>query len=428
MSDRVLMIAFHYPPYGGSSGSRRTLAFSSYLPRHGWDPIVLTANTRAYERINADEVGAVPPGVRVVRAFGLDAARHLAIRGRYVSAFALPDRWRTWIPFAVSAGMCIIRRFRPSLIWSTYPIASAHVIGARLAARSGLPWVADMRDPLVETDPFTGVLYPRDPALRQARLDIESEVMRRSSRVVFCTKGARSICIERYGEAAKRFALIPNGYDEEVVQAAEQSLPPPPSGQPAGFRLVHSGTVYPGDDRGPGALFGAIARLRDQGELPVGFRLLLRASGYPAEMAQLIAQYGVQALVELPGPLPYQQALQEMLRADGLLLLQGSASNPAIPAKLYEYLRAQRPILALVHPAGDSAALLRELNASITAPLDDQEQITVALREFLRRCAAGNAPIVRREVAARFSRAAQAAELAGLLREVATQPREAVAL
>lgn len=424
------MIAFHYPPYGGSSGSRRTLAFSSYLPRHGWEPIVLTVNTRAYERVNADEVGAVPRGVSVVRAFALDTARHLAVRGRYVSAFALPDRWRTWIPFAVSAGMRIIRRYRPSLIWSTYPIASSHVIGARLAERSGLPWVADMRDPLVETDPFTGVLYPRDPALRQARLDVEGEVMRRSSRVVFCTNGARSICIERYGEeVARRFAIIPNGYDEEIVQAAERALPPEPSGSAAGFRLLHSGTVYPGDDRGPGPLFGAIARLRDLGELPVGFRLVLRASGYHAEMSQLIAHSGVQDLVELPGPLPYQQALQEMLRADGLLLLQGSASNPAIPAKLYEYLRARRPMLALVHPAGDSASLLRQLEASIIAPLDDQQQITVALGEFLRRCAAGTAPLVRREVAARFSREAQAADLAELLREVVAQPRkEALAL
>src|SRR6185437_1277587 len=227
MTDRVLMIAFHFPPYGGSSGSRRTLAFSSYLPRHGWEPIVLTANTRAYERINADELGSAPTGVRVVRAFGLDAARHLAIRGRYVSALAVPDRWRTWIPFAVSAGMRVIRKLRPSLIWSTYPITSAHAIAARLAARSGLPWVADMRDPLVETDPFTGILYPVDPALRQARLDIEREVMQRSARVVFCTNGAKSICVERYGEdVARRFVVIPNGYDEDILQAAEQSLPP----------------------------------------------------------------------------------------------------------------------------------------------------------------------------------------------------------
>jgi glycosyltransferase involved in cell wall biosynthesis len=418
MANRVLMIAFHYPPYGGSSGSRRSLAFSTYLPRYGWEPIVLTANLRAYERVNDNEVE--PNGVGVVRAFSLDAARHLAIRGRYPSTFAVPDRWRTWVPFAVRAGLKIIHKFRPHLIWSTYPIASAHVIASRLAARSGLPWVADMRDPLVETDPFTGVLYPRDPAIRQARLEIEADVVRRSSRVVFCTQGARNICVQRYGQdASRRFTIIPNGYDEESMQDAERASSLPPS-RAAGFRLLHSGTVYPGDDRGPGALFRALAVLRASRQLPEGFRLVMRASGYDTVVSLLATETGVQDLVELAGPLPYAEALHEMLGADGLLLLQGSASNPAIPAKLYEYLRAQRPILALVHPAGDSAALLRELEGAIVAPLGDETAIAAALRDFFSRCARGDAPIAARDVVVKFSRDAQTGDLAALLREVAS--------
>jgi len=114
MTDRVLMIAFHYPPYGGSSGTRRTQAFSRYLPEHGWEPLVLTANTRAYERINSDEVGDMR--VRVFRAFALDTARHLAIRGRYPAMLAVPDRWRTWVPFGVRAGLRLIREYRPRVI------------------------------------------------------------------------------------------------------------------------------------------------------------------------------------------------------------------------------------------------------------------------------------------------------------------------
>lgn len=414
------MIAFHFPPYGGSSGTRRTQAFSRYLPDHGWEPLVLTANVRAYERINKDEVGDMPARVRVFRAFALDTARHLAIRGRYPAALAVPDRWRTWIPFAVRTGLRLIRAYRPRVIWSTYPIASAHLIGARLARESGLPWIADMRDPLVETDPFTGTLYPRDERIRNARLAIEAEVMRRSTRVVFCTEGARRICVERYGETvARRFVTIPNGYDEELVLEAEDTLPARHTREPGCFRLLHSGTVYPGDDRGPGPLFKAIAALRDRGELPAGFRLVLRATGYDGEMTALAAESGVQQFVELARPLPYRQALQEMLMADGLLLLQGSASNPAIPAKLYEYLRAQRPILALVHPAGDSAALLRELQAATLAPLDDAQAITTALADFLQRAVRGETRVVARDVAAGFSRAAQTADVAALLRDVA---------
>jgi glycosyltransferase involved in cell wall biosynthesis len=419
LNNSVLMIAYHFPPYAGSSGLRRTLAFSRYLALYGWDPIVLTANARAYDAVSDAEVDQIPPEVEIVRAFALDAARHMSFRGRYPTSLALPDRWRTWQPFAVRAGLRIIRRRRPAVIWSTYPIASAHSIGMQLATRSGIPWVADMRDPMVEIDPYSGIAYPRDPRVREARLKIESEVVRRSARVVFCSTGALRICAERYGEqAARRFSIIPNGYDDRAFADAESTLGL--SERPGQhFRLVHSGTVYPGDDRGPGPLFAALASLRSLGKLPPAFQLVLRGTGYDGEIAALAASAGVADLVELAGSLPYREALQEMLRADGLLLLQGAASNPAIPAKLYEYLRAQRPILALVHPEGDTAALLRELHGAVLAPLDNESAIATALVGFFDGCKRNAAPIVAREVAQRFSRLAQTADLAAILGEAA---------
>jgi hypothetical protein len=414
----VLMIAYHFPPFGGSSGSRRTLAFSRFLPEFGWHPIVLTVTAGAYDTVRESEMALVPPGLPVVRALALDAARHFSIRGRYPTRLALPDRWRSWQPFAVRAAMKIIRRHRPSVIWSTYPIASAHAIAARLAQRSGLPWVADMRDPMVELDPYSGIEYPRDPRVRQARLEVERQVVQHSTRVVFCTAGARRICAERYGlDAARRFTIISNGYDEQEFAQAEAGIEPLKEPAPQ-FRLIHSGTVYPGDDRGPGPLFGALAELRRLGKLPAGFRLILRATGYDAEVKALAIAAGVTDLVEIADALPYRAALQEMLQADGLLLLQGAASNPAIPAKLYEYLRAQRPILALVHPDGDSAALLKELDGAVLAPLDELSAITAALQDYFGRCRNNSAPLVPPDVTKRFSRRSQSAELAALLSDV----------
>ena len=259
MSDRVLMVAFHYPPFGGSSGSRRTVAFSRYLPHSGWDPLLLTADPRAYDQVKAEELEDVPAGMTVVRAFAIDTARHLAIGQRHPAWLAVPDRWRFWQPFAVRAGMKMIREHGPSVVWSTYPIASSHAIAAKLHARTGIPWVADMRDPMVETDPHTGEQYPRDPRTRRARLSIESMVADHAAHVVFCTEGAREIFVRRFGDAVRsKTSVISNGYDEEAFRDAEQSLPSAPTTASGGFRLVHSGTVYPGDDRGPDALFKAI--------------------------------------------------------------------------------------------------------------------------------------------------------------------------
>jgi len=99
MSDkRVLMIAFHYPPFQGSSGVLRTWNFSRYLARFGWEPTLLTAAERAYPNIQAGGEGSlqIPQHVQVWRALAWDTARHFAFRGRYPRRLALPDRWVSW--------------------------------------------------------------------------------------------------------------------------------------------------------------------------------------------------------------------------------------------------------------------------------------------------------------------------------------------
>jgi len=228
----------------------------------------------------------------------------------------------------------------------------------RLVRETGLPWVADMRDPMVEFEPVEGLWYPRDPAVREARLGIEADVQRLATSAVFCTDGARRIFGERYRDSAgPDLQIVPNGYDEAAFAAAESAIASQPE-RGERFHAVHSGTVYPGSDRGPEALFAAIADLGRAGRLPAGFRLTLRASGHDAYLAALIDEYGLSQFVELAPPVSYPEALAEMLRADALVVLQGYSSNPAIPAKVYEYLRAKRPILGLVHPDGDTAALL----------------------------------------------------------------------
>ena len=79
---KVLMIAYHFPPLAGSSGIQRTLRFAQQLPEFGWQPIVLTADPRAYERTSDDLLDQLPAGLVVKRAFALDTARHLSFGGR----------------------------------------------------------------------------------------------------------------------------------------------------------------------------------------------------------------------------------------------------------------------------------------------------------------------------------------------------------
>src|SRR5215831_3848014 len=176
--NRVLMIAFHYPPCAESSGVHRALKFSRYLRDAEWDPVVLTVHPRAYERATAHQLREIPAGTPVHRAFALDASRHLSFRGTFPRFMALPDRWANWWLSAVPAGLRLIRRHRPQVIWSTYPVATAHLIGLTLHRLTGLPWVADFRDPMTEDD------YPPDPLRRRLCGWIERRTAARAARLV----------------------------------------------------------------------------------------------------------------------------------------------------------------------------------------------------------------------------------------------------
>src|ERR1700686_4251876 len=87
---KVLMVAYHFPPYGGGSGIHRTLKFSRYLSEYGWQPIVLTISPHAYPQ--REKAAPDVSGVVTARAFALDAARHLSLRGAYPQWMAIPDR------------------------------------------------------------------------------------------------------------------------------------------------------------------------------------------------------------------------------------------------------------------------------------------------------------------------------------------------
>jgi glycosyltransferase involved in cell wall biosynthesis len=406
---RVLMVAFHFPPLAGSSGIQRTLRFVQHLPALGWEPIVLTAHPRAYERTSDDLAGEVPEDVVVERAFALDTARHLAIAGRYPGFLARPDRWLTWSFGAVPAGKRLIRKHRPDVIWSTYPIATAHIIGDALQHASGLPWIADFRDPMAQDG------YPEDPRTWRSFKRIEERAVTRARFSVFVTPGAARTYRERYPAVADRVYLIENGFDEESFAGllADGALREPLN--PGTITLVHSGVVYP-SERDPTQFFAALGQMVKRGALRSSeVRIRFRAAVHDALLRALARDNGVEDLIELKPPVPYRAALEEMVRADGLLLLQAANCNEQVPAKLYEYLRAGRPIVALTDPSGDTARMLREAGIDTIARLDSSAETAALLSRFIAEVRENRAPTAAARYVAHASRRERAGGLAALL-------------
>jgi len=406
---RALLVAFHFPPIRRSSGIQRTLKFATYLRDHGWQPVVLTVHPRAYEHSGNDQLGEIPEDVLVHRAFALDTARHLSVGGRYWGLLARPDRFASWIPGGILAGRRLIRSYRPAVLWSTYPVASAHAIGASLQRSSGLPWIADIRDSMTEEG------YPSDPLAWRDFRRIEATTVARASRTVFTTPGARRMYAERYPAIPdERWAVIPNGYDEENFRDAARLVSRSGDGADGPVRLVHAGVLYPAE-RDPQPFFEAIARLKRQGAVSsASLRVVLRATGHDERYAPILSSLGIDDIVDLAPPRAYVETLAEMLEADGLLLFQAASCNHQIPAKLYEYLRAQRPILALTDRAGDTAATLVDNGVDTIVPLDDVQRIERGLVDFLQALRDGSAPIAPLAKVERYSRVAGARDLAAL--------------
>ncbi len=406
---RVLMVAFHFPPQAGSSGILRTLNFVKYLPGNGWLPTVLTAKARAYAEQRNDLVASIPPQTRVLRASALDAARHLSLAGKYPLSLALPDRWSSWWLGAVASGRREIRQQRPDLIWSTYPISTAHLIAATLARQSGLPWVADFRDPMVSDG------HPPAGLQRHLWQSLEARVLREAAVCIFTTERAAHTYAQRYPGAAHKCRVIENGFDEEAFEGVQAQR----HGVAAGSVLMlHSGLIYP-FDRNPSSFFAAVAALLASGQLQrQQLCIRFRAPQHGGEVMAFATQHGLQDVVDIAPPVPYREAIAEMMGADLLLVFQGSHFNAQIPAKIYEYLRAQRPMLAVLDPAGDTAVQLQRFQGVRQAHIDQPAEVQTQLQQWLqsRNSPAQDAQLRENaRLVRRYSRKAQAAMLADIL-------------
>jgi glycosyltransferase involved in cell wall biosynthesis len=403
---RALLIAFHYPPARGSSGIQRTLSFSRYLTDYGWEPIVLTAHRRAYPQTGDDQMADVQ-NVVTKRAFALDTARHLAIKGRYFAPMAYPDRWVSWWLGGVLSGIRLVRRYKPHVIWSTFPIPTAHMIALTLQRWTSLPWIADFRDSMTEehypTDARKWVIYRR----------IERKALERSAYAVFTSPGTVNMYHERYPQIPReKYRCILNGFDEISFSRIDSDRPAVSGRQQT--VLLHSGLLYP-SERDPRPFFAALKELLAAGAVSAeGLRVTLRASGYEELLQSLIDDAGIGDLVKLEPAVGYREALSEMAAADGLLLFQASNCNHQIPAKLYEYIRVQRPVLALTDPAGDTAGILAACGIDTIARLDSTVEIKDALLKFIGLIARKQAPVPASGAIQRYSRRSQTGELAQL--------------
>jgi glycosyltransferase involved in cell wall biosynthesis len=410
----ALFIAFHFPPEASSSGVLRTLKYVRYLQDYGWRVTVITLRVDAFAVTDPGLETQVPTSCRVIRTPYLNVKQHLAIRGIYPSLLALPDTWIGWLPWGTRAGRKLHRVDPFDIVYSTSPHATAHLIAGRIAKRCRRPWVADFRDPWFEDPPEPGA--PDGLLYQSIQRFLERKVIEGCDAVVTSTTDLRDLLRKRYdSQLGGKIDAILNGYDE--ADFADRQVPA--HQRAACFLLLHAGSVN-ADFRDPRPLLSALRKCGDAGTIDLArVRVRLLGGGPFADSPELcgaIAQLQLRDVVETIARVPYAQSLEQLAASDMLLLLQASPDTIGlVPAKLYEYLRAQKPVLALV-PAGATAEVLSMTGGGWAISPDNENALCEALAEAFRRWQNGTLAELRADmnVLRRFDRRELTGQLAQL--------------
>lgn len=434
---RLLLVAYYFPPSGGA-GVQRVLKWTKYLRDFGVEPVVLTVEAGAYPKLDPTLTADVPPGVAVHRTSALDpygVYGRLTGRSRqeavaevtgHVAAAAspkerlvhwiranvfVPDARIGWVPFAVRRGRQVIEDERIDAVLTSGPPHSVHLTGWLLQRLSGRPWIADFRDPWTDISYYDEL--PRTDTARALDKAFERGVLRRADRVITVSPAWRQLLLSKVQRDPSAFHVIHNGFDPADFEGDRES-----SGDHGEeFTLTYAGSLY--GSRNPSALWEALARLRKIGEVP---RLRLRLVGRLGEdVKAALRHHGLDDIVDEIPYLPHAEAVREMQRATALLLVIEAYRHERgnLTGKVYEYLAAGRPILALGPAEGDAADLLRQTEGGHIFDRKDVDGVAAFVRELYTAWEAGAQPSgASAEAAAPYSRRAETGELAAIVADL----------
>lgn len=330
---KLLLITYHFPP-SAASGAFRLLGFARHLPAFGWQPIVVAPPSLPWEPVDPDLAGQVPDDALV---------RHVPYPvgiPRLIRKFA---QHAVWLPRAWSACRRVIAEERPDAILTSGPPHCVHALGHYLKRSTGLPWLADFRDPWISG----GEHRPMSLTERWA-LSRERRVFANADLVLANAPNACRMFQQAHVKSRDKIMTLTNGFDPRPGPAYDVSR------SPACVRLVHAGEIYAGRD--PAPLLEALARRSADGPQHV---LTVLGRSDALDLPRLAQERGWADFVQIEGQRPYDETLDALAAADILVLFDSPGRRVGVPAKLYEYLGAGRPILALAEPDGDTAAILR---------------------------------------------------------------------
>lgn len=375
---KVLIVSFMYPPMN-NIGALRISKFVKYLPQFGWTPYVLTSG---FENINPPLFCETYSNVTRARYFTpellirrkIDGQKNTELPGNNIgnpalhkSAVKYLRNFRFiytlpvvriiisdpigWYYPAVEAGLDLIKKYHPDIIYSSFNPAMSHIVASNLHKRTGIPWVAEFRDPwsmnqyLSKTQPFQ--LFDEI---------LEKRVLKGSSHLVTVSDQLAQK-LEKFH--SKRVTAIPNGFDHEdyLGDVSETTK----------FTITHTGYLYPGR-RDPTPYFIALKQLIEEKKISEeNFEMRFYGEN-TSSLISLVERFGLNKIVKLYGLVSAQECVIKQKESNVLLLLTWDDPREwTYPGKIFEYFGAGKPILASAFKGGIVDTLLARSGCGVVA-------------------------------------------------------------
>jgi hypothetical protein len=429
---KVLIVSYYFPPSGGP-GVQRVLKFVKYLPEFGWQPVVLTVQDADYPARDESLLAEIPRHAMVRRTKIFEPYQlYRRLTGKAADApvdvenipqvgrkkslaesmaefvrstFFIPDARIGWYPYAVPVGRRIIREQQIDAIYSSSPPYTTAVIARKIHQVTGVPWIAGFRDP------WTGFLSTPDRWWIPRLIDeyLERSVFHDASRIEAAWRGILKDILTKMPDLnPAKLAYLPNGFDRD-----DYTSHAPPQNQR--FTVTYTGSMY--GKRNPATFLQAVEELVREAKVDPRMIYLRFIGRFGSEVRDMLQRSAIRDSVEIVSYLPHSKSVEALLASDALLLIvdEAAGSDEIVPGKVFEYIGADRPIIALA-PEGAIGALMRETNAGIVAANQDIVAIQAAFIECYNNFLYHNRKFEQdREAVKRYDRREITRQLAALL-------------